>query len=327
MRDLKHFLIYISKNLFEKIVPLLIVIASLMSIISLLKDNTASDNLEKLFTNSKIGIIIIGVATTSILIPFIIKFLNTERIFKDEISTNKKLHDRAEAKIRYELINKSIKAALDNDTGIQNLERRLYRRIQSNLEESVLKKVEEKKELDGTNAILMRKVNADLEPLINNTIKYILTIQKNSIINLSIGITGSIFAICILGFSLLSEQKYSTLQDFAIHLTPRLTFALFIQLFAFFFLRLYKNNLEDGKYFQNELTNISAKCSSLKIAVLTKNIDKQSEILSNLSKVERNFKLRKEETLLNIEKAKIEKEYDLELLNAFKSFLRTKEKE
>lgn len=311
----------------DKVLISIAIISIAISMMSILSDVTAYKNFIELFDNTYFIALLIIFVTITILIPFIVKFLYNDRYSKDEQILRNRLQEFREAKLRHELINKSIKDVLDKNTDLSELENRLRRRIESNFEESILKKIENKIEISTTNSVLIKKIGTELTPLVENTIKYIHTIQRNSIINLAIGITGTIIAITILGISVLSNQKYVDIQDFSIHLIPRITFVVFIQLFAFFFLRLYKNNLEDGKYFQNELTNLSAKCSALKISILTNNIEKQSEILSSLSQVERNFKIQKEETLLTIEKAKIEKEYDLEILNTFKDFLKTQKKE
>ncbi|SIS60121.1 hypothetical protein SAMN05421786_101425 [Chryseobacterium ureilyticum] len=311
----------------QKLLVLLALIFATIQIASILENDTKYKNLINLFSNQYFIIAIIIIATVTILIPFIVKFLYNDRNSKREEVLKNHINQLRESRRIHDLITNKISEVMDKNNNIHELENSLQRRIESNFEESILKKVESKLELTITNSVLNKKINSELTPLVANTIKYIHTIQRNSIINLSIGITGSIFAILTLGFSLLSNHKYNNIEDFSIQIIPRVTFAIFIQLFSFFFLRLYKNNLEDGKYFQNELTNLSAKCSALKIAVLTKNIEKQSEILSNLSQIERNFKIQKEETLLTIEKAKIEKEYDVEILNTFKDFLKSPKKE
>ena len=48
---------------------------------------------------------------------------------------------------------------------------------------------------------------------------------------------------------------------------PRMTLTLFIETFAYFFLRLYSNSLIEIKYFKNEITNIEHKFLALKTAV------------------------------------------------------------
>lgn len=294
----------------------------------LLKDDKALTNIESLFKNQNLNIFIVIIATTLTIIPFVIKFLYEDK-------EKKKPFDRyyheilniKESRKQEELLRETINKILKNNPDLTSLEKTIYQKVEKDFESSILKKVEEKFKDDSETKLLTETILAELNPLIYNTEKYIDRIQRNSIVNLVIGIVGTIVAISILAFSILNDKTYTDFETFSMHLLPRITFVIFIQLFAFFFLRLYKNNLEDGKYFQNELTNLSAKCAALKIAILTKNNEKQSEILTQLSLVERNFKIQKEETLLNIEKAKIEKEYDLELLNAFKDYFKSNKKQ
>ena len=158
-------------------------------------------------------------------------------------------------------------------------------------------------------------------PIEENTQIHINKLQNNSIVNLTIGIIGTIITITVLSLTLLTERSYQSIQDFVINFIPRLSFVIIIQLFAFFFLRLYKSNLDDTKYFQNELTNIMAKTIALKIAYQQDDKTLIIELTKDLFKVERNFKLAAGESLLNIEKHKIEKDYDVEILRNIKDLL------
>ena len=161
-----------------------------------------------------------------------------------------------------------------------------------------------------------------LRPLESDIREHISKLQRNSIVNLVIGIIGTIMSSGILSITILSDHVYTDMQQFALNFLPRLSFVIFIQLFAFFFLRLYKSNLEDSKYFQNELTNIIAKTTSIKIAFHQEDNNLVSELIRDLSKIERNFKLLAGETLLNIEKAKIDRDVDVETLSVVKDFFK-----
>lgn len=89
-----------------------------------------------------------------------------------------------------------------------------------------------------------------LIPLEYNIDRYIQKLSRNSIVNLIIGILGTIISISILSITLISIDTYHDIGQFFLTYLPKLSFVIFIQLFAFFFLRLYKSNLEDAKYFQ-----------------------------------------------------------------------------
>lgn len=146
-------------------------------------------------------------------------------------------------------------------------------------------------------------------------------IARSASINLTLGFATTIFAIAFLTYSLLltddtskliaDEIKISPdfktiLPLFLIKFLPRLSVSIFIELFSFFFLRIYKRNLEDIKYLNNERTNIEVKLLSLNTALISKDTTALNAILIELSKTERNYILRAGETTSEIEKSKLE---------------------
>lgn len=90
------------------------------------------------------------------------------------------------------------------------------------------------------------------------------------------------------------------------HYIPRLSVIVFAELFAYFFLKLYKAGLADIKYYQNELTNVELKISALKVALAAKDNEILKVVIGELAKVERNFVLKKGETTVEIERFKTE---------------------
>lgn len=81
---------------------------------------------------------------------------------------------------------------------------------------------------------------------------------------------------------------------------------VFIEVFAYFFLRLYKSSLSEIKYFQNEMTNTEAKLAALKCSLAPVESEAMSHEIKALSETERNAVLEKGQTTAEIEKAKIE---------------------
>lgn len=111
-----------------------------------------------------------------------------------------------------------------------------------------------------------------------------------------------------------------------IQMLPRLSFVFIIELFAYFFLRLYKTGLDEIKYFQNELTNIESKLISVEVAYITKNDEAMKEALNVLVQTERNFILKKSQTTVELERAKSESENMQNILKAIPTFLKNKGK-
>lgn len=87
-------------------------------------------------------------------------------------------------------------------------------------------------------------------------------------------------------------------------IVPRILLIIFIEIFAYFFLQLYKNGLAEIKYFQNELTNVESKLSAIEFSYITNNEDGLKMSIEALSKTERNFILEKGKTTVELERAK-----------------------
>ncbi|WP_397452546.1 hypothetical protein [Pseudomonas sp. NA-150] len=95
---------------------------------------------------------------------------------------------------------------------------------------------------------------------------------------------------------------------FTIAFLPRLSFVLLIELFAYFFLRLYKASLSEIKYFQNEITNIEAKSLALRIALAVDSPTSLNKAIGALVETERNHILEKGQSTVDLERAKIERQ-------------------
>jgi len=88
----------------------------------------------------------------------------------------------------------------------------------------------------------------------------------------------------------------------------RFSIVVFIEIFAFYYLRLYRNIMENIKFYQNEITNVEMKILALH-AVENGECGESLKILaSELSKTERNFVIDKNKTTIDIEKSKLDKD-------------------
>ena len=110
----------------------------------------------------------------------------------------------------------------------------------------------------------------------------------------------------------------------AAHYIPRLSFIVFAEIFAYFFLRLYKTGLDDIKYYQNEITNVELKISALKVSLAAEDKEILKFVVEELAKAERNFILKKDETTVELEKFKSENLNTKDLPEHLLTLLRTK---
>lgn len=69
---------------------------------------------------------------------------------------------------------------------------------------------------------------------------------------------------------------------------PRITTVALVETFAYFFLQLYRRNLEDIKYYQNELTTLSAKQIAWSATILPEGLVAAHEVIKQIVGTERN---------------------------------------
>ncbi|MEX6381578.1 hypothetical protein ACON3F_04800 [Providencia hangzhouensis] len=145
-----------------------------------------------------------------------------------------------------------------------------------------------------------------------------------SILNLTIGIAISGFAIGILYLSISEfSQTAEWSQKDTFYLFSRIAIGIAIQLLALFFLNLYKANIQEMKYSHNEITNIESK----KIAfIYSISFSEENKLLmaKELINTERNFILTKNQTTMQIEQMKIDQQGAKTLMEIIESLIKNK---
>lgn len=186
----------------------------------------------------------------------------------------------------------------------------LFKSAKSALSDSIIESqyfYELRKELQKTKARLTEEIGA-------------LTRRGN--LNLVIGGVTTILAVSLLGYVVLTANSNALeLKDFVWHYIPRITVSVFIQIFSFFFLRLYRNSLEDIKYFQNELTNVDSRFASLEAALILGDKEILSKVIEEVSCTDRNSRLKKGESTVALEKLREENKSLSEMLGSAKDLI------
>jgi hypothetical protein len=133
-------------------------------------------------------------------------------------------------------------------------------------------------------------------------------LNRRGDINLMIGSVTTLLAAGILGWLVLrGVPSHTDLAELMVrYYVPRISVAIFIEVFSFFFLRLYKSGLADIKYYQNELTNVESRLLALEVAALTNG--SMELILRDLSSTDRNIVLKTGESTPDLEKLKVEQQ-------------------
>jgi len=206
---------------------------------------------------------------------------------------------------------------------ISGLIRRL---INQNLDsEQFLKTIETKFGNQIIEEQKINRINRDFES-INQRIGFEITrLSKSANINLVFGSLSTLFAIGFLGYEVLyNPVNFTELIPLLSHYIPRISIVIFVELFAFFFLKIYKTNLSDIKYFHNEKTNIDLKLIAIKSAISSKNETIIQLAIEELANTERNFILKKGESTIEIEKEKMDIRNNRNIIDALKEIIKSK---
>jgi hypothetical protein len=148
-------------------------------------------------------------------------------------------------------------------------------------------------------------------------------LKRRGNVNLVLGMFVSCIGILFLGWATLSLSRVSPEPTvIAGYFLPRLSFVVLIEIVAFFFLNLYKSNMIDIKYFQNELTNIEARLVSVQAAMMSGADDLVSAVVQVMATTERNFRLGRGESTVEIERERIGQDATARAMEKFMAMAR-----
>lgn len=198
--------------------------------------------------------------------------------------------------------------------------------FKANLQESFMRSLEEKYSEIIINEIHYKDISEEITRSKNRILNEISSLNKRGNLNLVIGSLTTIVSVGVLFSSFLYSLTVIKIDEILIHFLPRISIVLFAEIFAFFFLRLYRNSLIDIKYYQNELTNIESKGLALKAAILMKDKDLYNNIITDFSKIERNSIIKNDESTNNIILNKNESDKDKSYSDSLKSLTEVVEK-
>lgn len=116
------------------------------------------------------------------------------------------------------------------------------------------------------------------------------SLTRRNNVNLTIGAATTAIAVGLLTYLVLGspQQTFGNIPDLLAHFIPRVSVAAFIEVFSFFFLKLYKSGIQEIKYFQNELTNIDMRVVALESTFLTTPNALTEKIAPTLASTDRN---------------------------------------
>ncbi len=223
-------------------------------------------------------------------------------------NSNQNIYRRELEEVKLELIRLRKKTGTSDNT--ENLNNTINSIIENTLtEEFIQTKIDSVYSEKAIENSKIKAIYEDFENLSYRIQSELVRLRKSANLNLVIGTLTTGIAISALSYEVFrNELEFTNTVKLLSHYLPRLSLIIFIEIFAFFFLKLYKANLFDIKYFNNEKTNVDFKILSLKTAVHNNDKELIKLTISELVKTERNFKLGKGESTVEVEQLRSEKE-------------------
>jgi hypothetical protein len=231
-----------------------------------------------------------------------LSFLRKELMDREKFNNqNQRLYEEVEI-LKKSVLKRGRDSELLSDQEKYEIISNLKKDILKNASESFLHEIEEKYSKEIRKDKYISDLREQCKQVRDRLTQEIESLGRRGNLNLVIGVLTTIAAVTILTTTVLSGNYILNANELIAYYAPRLTLSIFIEIFSFFFLRLYKAGLNEIKYFQNELTNAEIKFIAAEKAVMSNNESSISEVISELVTTERNFKLAKGESTVDLEK-------------------------
>jgi hypothetical protein len=189
----------------------------------------------------------------------------------------------------------------------------IAKRIRAEASEELLQSFEEQAKNSFMRMQLAMGIDEQLTASLSRLNGEVTALGFRSNLNLGLGMITTIAGLVYLGYYVIQSANADNMTVFALHFIPRLSLVVFIEIFAYFFLKLYKLNLAEIKYFQNEMTNFESKFVALHTAQAIDDKSSIATVIEKLANTDRNYILKKGETTVQLEQQKIDKELTAEI--------------
>lgn len=195
------------------------------------------------------------------------------------------------------------------DEDRENILSQLQVNLKQSAKEDFLEEIRVSIEEDQTVFQLKKELEEQYKTTIYRLTLELSALSRRGNLNLLLGILTAVAGILLLGYFVFSmpapDENFLT---FTANFIPRVSIVLLVEIFSYFFLRLYSTSLIEIKYFQNEITNLEAKFLALRTALHSKKENLVGNVIDELARTERNAIIRKGETTAAIERSRAEKD-------------------
>ena len=203
-----------------------------------------------------------------------------------------------------------------DDTKGDEIDRRIRQCIEEYIEREVLvEEVMDTLEKKTTNLRRLREIERVHSTTRRRIRSELQDVQRRGQLNLTIGSVFAVVGILFLGLSI-ALDLFSGASLSVNNIVPRMSFVVVVELFAYFFLRLYGATMNEIRFFQNELTNVESKYVALRTAMDLSDKKTTNKVISEFAQTERNYVPQKVQAI-GSQRSKKEQETLASLIEAF----------
>ena len=156
---------------------------------------------------------------------------------------------------------------------VESLKASIVDNLDQHIEESYSNKILKSRHVNSASDIYgdaVKRLSQEIEKL-----------SRRANLNLVIGVLTTASAVGLLVYMVLgNEHVFSDVAGLMSYYIPRVTIVILVETFSFFFLRLYKSNLEEIKYYQSQITDINKNQIAHNVAVFSEELDLKKSFLS-----------------------------------------------
>lgn len=207
--------------------------------------------------------------------------------FQEEV-TERRSRDEAIAKVVTQLELRAGRVELPDD--LREEARRLLRQelVQEATAEA-LSRLQATRKTDAQYETSSLQIASTLTEGVRRISRELDSLARRGNLNLVIGVITTAAAVTLLVYLVLGATSVPpTLYGLLGYYVPRISIAVFIEVFAFFFLRLYKATLFETKYYQNELTNLNLLSLAFHMALMSETKETLAQLASATAKTDKN---------------------------------------
>jgi hypothetical protein len=218
-------------------------------------------------------------------------------------------------------------AALLRDEDRARLAETMYEQLQGLLQRDFVQGIENRYATAFSVDARLKEIALPMRELHLRLSREVEALGRRANVNLLTGMGLAIAGFGALVWMLANLPDWTDPTRVAITQAMRFSLVLFVEIFAFFFLRLYRNNLDGIKYFQNELTNVQAREVALRTALTLERPDALDRAIDELLRTERNFVIKQGETTVEVERIRNDANHLNTLINVLAGATATKQNE